>query len=257
MPHASEMKAAYSAHFYEVQRDRSRTSAERIIPIIIDAVAPVSMIDIGCGVGYWPTVFQQHGVAVAHGIDGPWARQGGLVLAADAFVEFDFEKAAVPYRPALPQPRYDLVTSFEFAEHIDPKYADALVDLFCDLSDVVVCGAAIPYQGGAHHVNERWPDYWADKFRARGYEPCDFIRPQVWNSPEVEPWYAQNSIAYFKGGVPDRVRAAAEKAWGGFAGRTVALAHPDLWTAKSINEQAPPPGPARRLIEKVKRKLDR
>jgi SAM-dependent methyltransferase len=226
--------AVYDQAFYEEQMNRSRQSAEVVAPHIVEAIRPTSMVDIGCGVGFWPLMFAREGVEVAHGIDGPWVRQGDLQLEHESFFEFDFGRAYRPFQPGLPRQRYDLVTSFEFVEHIDEKFAEPLVDLFCRLADVVVLGAAIPHQGGLNHVNERWPDYWAEKFVRRGYEVCDFIRPQVWCA-DVEPWYAQNPIAYFKGGAPPHVKALSEKAWSQLAGRAVPLVHPGQWELKCLN----------------------
>jgi hypothetical protein len=228
------VSAAYDRAFYEEQMNRSRQSAEVVVPCIVKAIRPTSMVDIGCGVGFWPLTFAREGVAVAHGVDGPWVQKTDLQLPADSFFEVDFERLEPPFRAGLPRERYDLVTSFEFVEHIDERFAEPIVDLFCGLSDVVVLGAAIPHQGGLNHVNERWPDYWAEKFERRGYETCDFIRPQIWCA-DVEPWYAQNPIAYFKGGAPPHVKSLAAEAWSRLASRPLPLVHPGQWELKVLN----------------------
>jgi SAM-dependent methyltransferase len=214
--------------------DRSAESADVVVPLIVEALHPASVVDIGCGVGFWPLAFRNGGVEVAHGVDGPWVKKSDLRLPENSFFEFDFERAEPPFAPSLPRDKYDLVTSFEFVEHVDERFAEPLVDLFCGLADVVILGAAIPNQGGLNHVNERWPDYWAAKFERRGYEVCDFIRPQVWCA-DVEPWYAQNPIAYFKGGAPREVKELAEQAWSEIAGRALPLVHPGQWTLQNLN----------------------
>jgi SAM-dependent methyltransferase len=238
--------AVYDPGFYAGQMDRSRQSAEIIVPLIVEATNPRSMVDVGCGVGFWPRTFFEQGVEVAHGVDGPWVEPGNLQLPQDSFFTFDFERAEPPFRLPLPRDRYDLVTTFEFVEHVDERYAEPLVDLFCSLADVVIVGGAIPHQGGLRHVNERWPDYWAEKFERRGYEVCDFIRPQVW-AADVEPWYAQNTIAYFKGGAPDSVKAIAGTAWSKVSGQALPLVHPELWLSKSLNSVARPQPLTQRL----------
>jgi hypothetical protein len=224
----------YDTSFYGAQMERSRESANIVVPYIVDALAPKSMVDIGCGVGYWPLAFQAQGVKIAHGVDGPWVRSGGLQLPEGSFFEYDFQRAKPPFRPALPRDRYDLVTSFEFVEHVEEEFAEPLVDLFCGLSDVIVVGAAIPNQGGLHHVNEQWPRYWVEKFERRGFEACDFIRPQVWGE-DIDPWYAQNPIAYFKGGVPSQIKDAAQSAWSEAASLILPLVHPGQWTLQNMN----------------------
>ncbi len=223
------MEKHYTQDFFAGQRSGSRRSAEAIVPYIVDVMRPRSVIDIGCGVGHWPATFKQSGTWTAHGVDGPWVRQSGLELDAGSFVEFDFSEAEIPFGLETPFPKYDLLTSFEFAEHIPEDKAEGLVELLCSLSNAIVFGAAVPGQGGVNHVNEQWPDYWTEKFARRGYVPCDFVRPAIWGLPDVEPWYAQNSIGYFRGTIPWAVRMAAESAWKAFAKSANGLAHPGVW----------------------------
>jgi hypothetical protein len=91
----------------------------------------------------------------------------------------------------------------------------------------VLFSAAIPHQGGTDHVNEQWPDYWAERFAAHGYEAVDGIRPIVWSNGDVLPFYRQNVLVF---ATPEAIRAkpllARERE------RTVdaqlSLAHPDL-----------------------------
>ena len=63
-------------------------------------------------------------------------------------------------------------------------------------SDVVAFSAGIPDQGGADHVNEQWPSYWAEKFAAQGYRAVDSIRPLIWNDAEIDFWYRQNLLLF-------------------------------------------------------------
>jgi hypothetical protein len=61
---------------------------------------------------------------------------------------------------------------------------------------LVLFSAAIPGQGGVHHVNEQWQDYWRSIFHSFRFSPVDLIRPEVWGHPDVEFWYQQNTILY-------------------------------------------------------------
>jgi hypothetical protein len=48
--------------------------------------------------------------------------------------------------------------------------ADTLVDTICDhTARFVVFTAAREWFGGDHHVNCREPEYWIEKFTARGF----------------------------------------------------------------------------------------
>jgi SAM-dependent methyltransferase len=75
-----------------------------------------------------------------------------------------------------------------------------IVKCLCDSADVVLFGAAIPGQGGKHHVNEQWQSYWIRLFAANGFDAYDVVRPACWNDKRVETWYAQNTLLYLKRG---------------------------------------------------------
>jgi hypothetical protein len=92
--------------------------------------------------------------------------------------------------------RFDLAQSVEVAEHLPKEVAGAFVSFLCSLAPVVLFGAAIPYQSGSEHINEQWPSYWAELFLQNGYVAIDAIRDRVWNNPNVESWYCQNTLVY-------------------------------------------------------------
>jgi hypothetical protein len=92
--------------------------------------------------------------------------------------------------------RFDLVLSLEVAEHLDPSVADQFVGTLTDLGSTVVFSAAVPFQQGVHHVNLRWPSYWAQLFAARGYSPSVSLRDEIWSLIELDPWYVQNIVAF-------------------------------------------------------------
>ncbi len=51
----------YNKTFYDNQEKGSLNSAKIIVPIVMDIVKPKSVIDVGCGVGTWLSVFKQLG----------------------------------------------------------------------------------------------------------------------------------------------------------------------------------------------------
>lgn len=89
-----------------------------------------------------------------------------------------------------------LAQSLEVAEHLDMFYAENFIDLLTNLSDIVLFSAAIPFQSGTHHINCQPPQYWADKFAARGYDCYDILRPKFWGDEKIAWWYWQNSFLY-------------------------------------------------------------
>jgi SAM-dependent methyltransferase len=188
--HRDGRMMSYTKAFFDREQPGSTRSAEEIVPIIVDLVAPLSVVDVGCGRGDWLKSFRDRGVSELHGIDGEYAKNETFVLPLDVFEACDLEA------PPPSSRTFDLVICLEVAEHLHPQYADGLVDFLTSLGSIVLFSAAIPFQGGIHHYNEQWQGYWAAKFVKRGYLPLDVLRPKIWNNSRVEYWYAQNTLLY-------------------------------------------------------------
>lgn len=186
----------YDAQFYGTYAEGSLRSARAIVPILVEMFRPRSVADVGCGTGAWLKVFQEHGVGEVLGIDGSPSSRDALLIDGRDLLEHDLTSDLPPNLK-----RYDMATCLEVGEHLPREASLTLVRNLVRLSDVIVFSAAIPGQGGVHHVNEQWPAYWASLFRDLGYEVCDPIRWKVWGSEEVEPWYAQNILVYMRRGV--------------------------------------------------------
>lgn len=182
----------YSTNFYEEIRDGSKKSAQVIVPTLMKLVSPKSVVDIGCGVGTWLSAFRESGILDTVGVDGDYVDTSLLAIPEACFVKHDLKN---PF--TLPR-KFDLVMSVEVAEHLPEKHANDFVDTLTSLGDVVFFSAAIPFQGGTHHVNLQWPEYWAKLFQQRGYVPIDCIRNMVWDNDSVEYWYSQNAIIYVR-----------------------------------------------------------
>lgn len=181
----------YTAAFLErLEEVGARPSAEAIVPIALDLVHPSSVVDVGCGLGSWLAVFREHGVQDILGIDGDYVERAQLRIPADRFLAHDLT------RPLELGRTFDLAVSVEVAEHLPDASANAFVTSLTRLAPVILFSAAIPFQGGVHHVNLQWPDYWVAMFRERGFVAIDAIRPRVWRNPDVGWWYAQNSLVF-------------------------------------------------------------
>jgi SAM-dependent methyltransferase len=188
--HAQMMARPYKKQYYARHEGGSVASARAIAPLITDLVQPKSVIDIGCGVGTWLAAFRECGVQDITGFDGPWVHTDQLYIPPQTFRTMDIDAAETVDRTA------DLAVCLEVAEHVPACSASRLVRLLTTAAPVILFSAAVPYQGGTHHVNEQWPAYWAKIFREREFVPIDCIRKLIWNNPSVEFWYAQNTILY-------------------------------------------------------------
>lgn len=180
----------YTRNFYEYQRERSRNSAREVVPLVMELINPGSVVDIGCGSGAWLSVFRENQVEDIYGLDGDWVDPEMLFIPAKHFAKVDLKEAVKLDR------QFDLVMSLEVAEHLPAERAGALVDSLTALGPVILFSAAIPGQGGTHHVNEQWPDYWVQLFQKRGYAVIDCLRKKVWMNENVEWWYAQNLLLF-------------------------------------------------------------
>jgi tetratricopeptide (TPR) repeat protein len=182
--------ADYNEDFYQYQMQGSLRSAEVIVPMVLDLVAVNSVIDIGCGVGTWLSVYRKHGVAEMQGVDGDYVDRNLLMIDAGDFRAHDLSA------PFVSAKRYDLVQSLEVAEHIDPDHAQRFVTGLTALGDAILFSAAVPCQLGVGHVNEQYVDYWIELFSGQDYVPVDAFRPAVWNHEDVEICYRQNLLLF-------------------------------------------------------------
>ena len=93
---------------------------------------------------------------------------------------------------------FDLAISLEVAEHLPERCAESFLKELARLSDCVLFSAAIPCQGGTHHVNEQWQQYWVDHFARLGFDCFDCIRPLVWDDERVRVEYRQNVLLFVR-----------------------------------------------------------
>lgn len=182
----------YTENFYRSQQEGSLRSAEEIVSLLIKLIDPKSVIDLGCGVGTWLSAFKKVGVEDIQGVDGEWVNRKMLKIPNDRFLTHDM------VQPIYLPRQFDLVMSLEVAEHLPKECAALFVDSLTRLGPVVLFSAAIPFQGGANHVNEQWPDYWAKLFLEKNYIVVDCIRKHIWNNDEIKYWYSQNIMIYVK-----------------------------------------------------------
>ena len=186
------MKTEYTAQYYARLSRGSRTSAAAVVPLVLELIQPTSVVDVGCGIGAWLAEFKRHGVSEVLGVDGSHVPESQLEIEPAEFLTADLSQ------PLQLERTYDLAMSLEVAEHLEPAQADQFVESLTQLAPVILFSAAVPFQGGEHHVNEQWPAYWAERFEARGFVALDALRSSLWDRPEVDWWYAQNLLLFVR-----------------------------------------------------------
>lgn len=182
--------AAYDNAFYDFHSKGSLDSAREVVPLVLQLLHPASVVDVGCGVGTWLAVYLENGLNDITGIDGNYVDRSRLQIDPSYFQPRDLSK------PFKLDRQFDLVQSLEVAEHIDEQHADVFLTNLTSLGDIILFSAAIPFQAGTHHVNERFIDYWIERFTKFGFTLVDCIRPAIWKNKRIEVWYRQNIVIF-------------------------------------------------------------
>jgi SAM-dependent methyltransferase len=183
----------YTEKFYNDQQEGSFISANEILGYVNDIFHPGSVIDVGCGVGFWLKVWKERfNVENVFGLEGPYISESMLKVSKQ-LVQFTDLK-----QPIVLKRKFDLAMSLEVAEHLPSSSAENFVHSLTQLSDIVLFSAAIVGQGGTYHINEQMPEYWAEKFEKLDYVPVDYLRPIIWNNDKIEWWYRQNILLFIK-----------------------------------------------------------
>jgi|GEM_PF-1604755 len=184
----------YDHAYFQNIRHASESSAQVIVPLVTGLMAPRSVLDVGCGDGTWLNVYQENGVTACFGVDGNHVRDL-LKISPDRFIARDL------VNPFDLDRRFDLVQALAVAEHLPLASAEGFVDSLVRHGDVVLFSAAIPHQGGTGHVNEQWPDYWAELFQRADFAVYDWVRPRIWGEERVAWWYTQNALLFVREGI--------------------------------------------------------
>ena len=187
----SHMKLAYrnlmrSSIFEEPwQMDMCSLFPEKTLMLVMNRLAPRSVLDIGCGTGKSLDFFLERGLD-AVGLEG-----SRLAIkksrCASRIIQCDLNKEQNLGRT------FDLAWSFEVVEHIHPRYVDNLVKTFANHSGRIVMSAARPGQGGEGHFNEQPPQYWIAKFEAVGFRLDVPLTEELRSADEM---FSKNMMAF-------------------------------------------------------------
>ncbi len=247
---ATDLKAIYDQDFFTGHAEGAEEAAALVVPLVLAMLPDLgAVVDVGCGAGHWLAAFGRGGVGDLLGLDGG-ETAATLAIAPACFRETDLA------RPITLSRRFDLAVSLEVAEHLPPSRGESFIADLCALADIVLFSAAIPGQDGTHHINERWPSYWAGLFAAHGYGPHDVIRPRIWDDRRIPFWYRQNVFLYANAAGRARLSLPADAGWP----RTQAsdLAHPDLYRfhTDELLARRRAETPATRYLMRLERQLN-
>lgn len=205
----------FSPEVYEEIRGGAKRSAAAIVPWLLEFIPAKTVLDVGCGEGWFAREFAAHGCAtwaIDSTVQGISASYANLLV----FEHRDLLTCETLYRGHV-----DLAVCLEVAEHLPESRAEWLIDQLCAIAPVVVFSAAIPGQGGHGHLNEQWPSYWIPLFEGNGFTVTDAARLTFWDQGHVEPWYRQNLM------IAARDESWLDEVFGGE--RPADVVHPVIW----------------------------
>jgi len=142
---------------------------------IVSDIAPGSVLDAGCAMGFLVEKLRERGVE-AFGVDNS---------------EYAIAQVHPGIRPycwvgsvAAPLPRrYDLIVTIEVLEHMPQDQAErALANLCQSTDDILFSSTPFDYKE-ASHLNVHSPEYWATLFARQ-----DFYRDVDFDAAFITPW---------------------------------------------------------------------
>lgn len=167
-------------------------AAHEIVPFIINLLNPKSILDVGCGTGTWIKILNEYSDIEVIGIESPSIQLNNLIIPHSQILTHDLSQ------PFALNRMFDLIICLEVAEHLPPSTAQDFIKTLVNHSNTIIFSAAIPYQGGQNHLNERPVEYWFNLFRLQNFHVYDPFRSVFWDNPKVEWWYKQNMFLFSK-----------------------------------------------------------
>lgn len=161
---------AYNEDYFSAnQFEEENKWADQISEKIFKVCKPKSVIDVGCGRGFFLRYFFNKGIKIA-GLEGSKSAFKKMVVPKNFIkhqdLRFPLEKI---------KRKYDYVITFEVAEHIEREFAAIFIYNLTKLSDKIVFTAFPPGEidSHPHHPNEQPIEYWETIFAFFGFKPDD------------------------------------------------------------------------------------
>ena len=158
---ASKMRLFKDSRFEAGELWMAACNPQHVLDAVYEHWTPKSFLDVGCGVG---VALQR---LSARGVDC-LGLEGSTEAINHSPVKNLIQKTNLN-KPIDCGRRFDVVWSYEVAEHIHEQYADTYLDTLARHGDTIVVSAAHPGQGGCGHFNEQPQSYWIERMIRRGF----------------------------------------------------------------------------------------
>lgn len=176
--------------------DRQK-SYKMIVRYILKSIKPdiKSVVDYGCGAGWFLYYFKKYGIEDLVGIDP----NKKLLTALDKSLKENIRFMDLTKRIYLGR-KFDLAINVEVLEHINGGCEDISIENITRHSDLLIFSAATLGQGGWGHVNEQPFEFWEEKLNSVGFS-CDWEATNNFRTflkaKKAKKWYVRN-ISVFK-----------------------------------------------------------
>jgi cyclopropane fatty-acyl-phospholipid synthase-like methyltransferase len=192
-PEPETHQEIYDAKYYDFVDEAAIWSRNAMADAIVRDLAPRTALDVGCGSGALLEALRDRAVEVT-GLEYSDAGIEHCARRGLPVYKFDIRRSRLPKT----WQKFDVVISFEVAEHLAPSLADRYVKLLSRAGDTIVLSAATPGQGGTNHFNEQPHDYWIQKMARRGLE-IDLDTSLRWRAEwqgKTATWYQDNVMVF-------------------------------------------------------------
>jgi cyclopropane fatty-acyl-phospholipid synthase-like methyltransferase len=151
----------YNDEFFKWHLIHAREYSIKTMDWFIEKYKPETLLDIGCGIGSYLESAKKHGLRDIYGIDISEAAKKYTPEEIQYYIEYEDCTKPLSFFGRT----FDVVISFETAEHIDPEGTRQFVKNLVDATGkYLLFSAAPPGQDGCGHINCQTKEYWIGQF---------------------------------------------------------------------------------------------
>jgi cyclopropane fatty-acyl-phospholipid synthase-like methyltransferase len=151
----------YNDEFFNWHLIHAREYSIKTMDWFIEKYKPETLLDIGCGIGSYLESAKKHGLKDIYGIDISEAAKKYTPEEIQYYIEYEDCTKPLSFFGRT----FDVVISFETAEHIDPEGTRQFVKNLVDATGkYLLFSAAPPGQDGCGHINCQTKEYWIGQF---------------------------------------------------------------------------------------------
>ena len=158
---------------------------------LFEKYQPLSVLDVGCGIGTYLKIFQRFGVKKVFGVDG-------ISTTATMLQDAEYREVDLACPINLGQ-NFDIVLCLEVAEHLPFEATSTILETIRIHADgLIVFSAAEPGQPGHGHINSLAIEHWLRRWQAIGWFPV-LKETLTMRAVATLPWFKRNILVLRQG----------------------------------------------------------